>query len=233
MYASETDYYHEGYATGAMTSYRHERYDPEYGGEYDRGAYEQFYSQLTLPSFSSSNNQVDRPFDNDSRALRVYRGTPFPAYRAQHDPLADLRPGPLVKGYIPEKASRSDNISSASVFVERELSSLAGKVHVLFESVRKYGRFDMKDGRILLDRGESERECYEALGRLWQIGDGYVYVRQRKLIQEERQREILTFSVYHIDHNSYVKLPAKEAAEIIAKDPAWKNDVRSFDLEFV
>src|SRR6478672_5610358 len=150
MYAAPESEFCDGYGGSTMTtlSYNHgSRYEDQY--EYDRAMYRSsFYPPPPPLQSQQSHHQLayDDSYvpEGDSRALRVYRGAAIPNYWTPYDPLTDMRPGPLATGYLPAKASRSDNISSASAFFERELSTLSGKIHVLFESVRKFGRFDMK-----------------------------------------------------------------------------------------
>ena len=138
--------------------------------------------------------------------------------RTYYDPLATLRPGALATEYVPEKKSREENEKAAHEFLYNEVDKLGGDVHIIFESVRKFGRFDYRDGRMVLQDGETEASLYESLARLWQIGDGYIYLRQT----DQRRANMFVY-VFHIDHNTYTKLDPKQAAEMISHDPFWKK----------
>lgn len=147
--------------------------------------------------------------------------------RGYYDPLSSLRPGPLAPEYTPEKTGKYDNEKSAAHFIRKELDHLKGDVHVIYESTRKFGRFDMRDGRILMDKGESERDYIEGLSRLWQVGDGYIYVRQSG---DRREVKVL---VFHVDHNAYVKLEPREAIDVVTADPFWASLRSGCDLQFL
>jgi len=139
-----------------------------------------------------------------------------------------MRPGPLTEEYNPERATRADNTKLAFTFVRKELGPLTGNVHVIYESVRKFGRFDVEDGNIVLAANENEQDYIDGLGRLWQIGDGFIYVKQ-----SERKQNHSNVYVYHIDHNSYRKLDPKDAADVISSDPLWKKISSYTELRFI
>lgn len=151
--------------------------------------------------------------------------------KGYYDPLCSMRPGPLASEYNLERpSSKTENINSALAFVRKELGKLSGEAHVIYESVRKFGRFDIENGRIVLDKEgkEKEQDYIDGLGRLWQIGDGYIYVKQT-----EHKKTFAKVYVYHVDHNSYERLKAKEAADIISGDPFWEKISSTTELQFV
>jgi hypothetical protein len=211
---------------------------------YPMRGYEDHYSSSYDPEYSSLNHIY--PFYSHSHSHNVLTNTdetmytdtshalqPYRESKSRYDPLSDTRPGPMVASYIPDKITRNDTVSAAAKFFDVELTKLSGRLHVLFESVRKYGRFDMKNGSIVLDKGEDDKDYLQALGRLWQMGDGYVYVRQELTIQELGERPVVSFHVFHIDHISYIKLPPTKVEDIIRKDPIWKGDVKHYDVNFL
>jgi len=152
-----------------------------------------------------------------------------------YDPLSEMRPGSLAPRYSSGRNSKSDNENAATYFLDNELMPLIGHVHVMYESTRKFGRFDMRDGKLVLDKSEKESDILEELSRLWQMGDGYVYVRHTDEDDDRRgggSRSVMNVSIFHVDHTTYVKLEPREAAEMVSADPFWSRMKRG-DLRYV
>jgi hypothetical protein len=148
-----------------------------------------------------------------------------------YDPLNTMRPGPLAPEYIPERKSKLDYEKSAFHFIKEELDRLK-TAHVIFESTRKFGRFDVENGRIVLGPDECEADYTESLSKLWQIGDGYVYIREKEIGLLPEDKYIYRISVFHINHNNYVKLASLDAADLIKADPLWTQYCLEGELHF-
>lgn len=198
---------------------------------------------------SQESHELNGPPRNQNRMYRQhpyarYPPVPLPYYKRCHkgdlikttesrgrgyDPLTAFRPGPLAPEYNPGYPNKQDNDKAAKAFMRRELDGLSGHVHVIYESIRKFGRFDIQDGKIKMQREESEKDYIDGLSRLWQVGDGYIYVRH----YDSRKGEYFNVYVFHVDHITYNKLEASDAASVISGDPLWREIGKSRELRFI
>jgi hypothetical protein len=153
------------------------------------------------------------------------------------DHLANLLPGPLVPSpyqdliHVENTAIYS---RFAKNFFEDELKKLHGDIHVMYESVRRFGRFDMKEGNIILDPNEKDDEHISGLSRLWQLGNGYIYVKivLPKEQNSYRQRNVV-ITIYQVKRDSYERLENKETEKMVMEDPLWDNIKRNYNLQYV
>lgn len=153
----------------------------------------------------------------------------------KYDELAQLMPGPLAPSPLEEDEQMrlSDYNCFAKSFIMDELKKLDGDVHVMYESVRRFGRFEMREGRIMLDKNETEEDHVEGLSRLWQMGNGYVYVKYLPLKgrNSRRQRDVF-MTIFQIKEGTYQQLSSKETEEMIMKDPLWERVRRDRTVKY-
>jgi hypothetical protein len=135
-----------------------------------------------------------------------------------------LRPGPQATPILSK--GMTEYQKRAIEFVEKELKPLSGIKRIIFESVRKFGRLEMNDeGKIILLKNETEEQCIEGMSRLWQIGDGYIFVCQESgKMNEETGKPIVYIHVYHAGFTDYKKLSRTETEAIVSIDPFWKDE---------
>jgi hypothetical protein len=126
-----------------------------------------------------------------------------------------LRPGPLVQGPFGRSSEFRD---CADRLVRHELERLPGKVEVVYESARRFGRFDMNDSQFELSAAEKD-DCLDGLSRLWQTGEGYVYVWNTS--GSAGRAEVYIFQV--LGGRAYEKVTSRRAREMVQADPLWKT----------
>ena len=174
-----------------------------------------------------SNERRPRESTRDSMVLAKPRSSEMERSRRSDDkPKSEsLRPGPLAPSMI-NLALPLDHTGQAHHFVNNELKHLRGKVHVLFESVRKFGRFSMMDAEV--EGQETMEECIEGLSRLWQMGDGYI-----SILFDISSRGYASMRMFHTEKNNYAKLSPSECEKMVKADPFWEEERRNYDIRFM
>lgn len=159
--------------------------------------------------------QKQRPQQNSISSRQTYHN------RSHHnDAMKNLKPGPLQPGQ-----QRNSHLSyeekphnvKCKQFFQQTLQTIDGNVHVIYESVRKFGRFEMLDGNI---SNKDSKISMEGLSRIWQVGQGYIYVHQTMSKAGERLDNI---AVWEVDQDISRQLDSSECQSIISVDPLWEG----------
>ena len=90
----------------------------------------------------------------------------------------------------------------------------------------------MSEGKVIIDK---EEEHVEGLCRLWQVGNGYIYVKTLPPKERDttfRKRHIL-MAIYQVKKDSYEKLDAKQTERMVKEDPLWDRVRRDSSVQYV
>ena len=175
--------------------------------------------------FDNRLERTDQRYDNNNNNSPHHQQTRIV------DPLTSFLPGPLAP--LTWKDTEMNHMDIARKFLMTELLRLRGDVHIMYESVRRFGRFDIRDGKMKLDDTETEEDVLEGLSRLWQMGNGYVYIRHMEDARDSYRKRRLNVSIYHAKDSSWIKLDPKDTETMVRKDPLWGRVQREERLSFI
>lgn len=131
------------------------------------------------------------------------------------------------------KQKRLTPLQQAESFISLELCTLKGMKRIIYESSFKFGRLEMDGNDILLIPDETREQCVEGLARLWQMGDGYIFVcHQMGQTHEKSGKRLVYMSVYHVSCKDYRKLSGDEAEDMVSLDPFWKREMENSHMRF-
>ena len=150
--------------------------------------------------------------------------------------IENLKPGPFSSCALPPHILKpikheQEYELCAARFFHNELQMMEGEKEITYESVRKFGKFKMVDGVVVTDTQyvnvEEPDNCLEGMSKLWQIGDGFIYIRQKVSSSK------IHVSIYRITKREYEKLSSKEVAEMVNVDPFFEKDRKTKLITFV
>lgn len=227
-----------------MTTMSHER--DYYAGHYSSyyGYYEPHYNYDTIynppsntpydyPTLSSKSHFKDEPVQFQSQ--KSYQP------RKHTTPRSSLRPGPYDRPpeiILPSSSAKSQvEICKeyAEKFVSHVLYPIRGVKHITYESVRKFGRFDMRDNKMTSMYNcnlDIKEQSIQGLGRLWQIGKGIITVREFTGTTHQNGKQIIKVHIYETNKTVWNKLSYEEARNMVFRDPLWKTDIKDYHLIF-
>lgn len=177
-------------------------------------------------------NNLPRNMDRGLHYGEVYGAN----NRKQFSSLELLRPGPLApSAYSDIKSCKKEYEVQAERFFYNELRHMEGDIEIMYESVRKFGRFDMKNGDVVQNMDyvgwkHAEKDAIDGLSRLWQIGYGYIFVSQKT---NNGGYPGLNIMIFRAEKNEYEKLLASDVEAMITMDPFFAEDRATKDILYV
>lgn len=124
----------------------------------------------------------------------------------------------------------------ATLFFRNEIIPINSSKSIVYESIRKFGRFDMEWGEINSKENKSiaYQQVISGLSRLWQLGEGLVTVCQKtELVEKHSMLPVVNIYVFNVGKTSYEKLEKYQAEKEVLHDPLWIQEQKSNYFNFV
>lgn len=191
-------------------------------------------------SDGSSVPQQPEPYASKSYYSTNYKNRPIKQPISRIFPSSSFQKMRLGSSFQPESTDSVKKMTAqetlATLFFRNEIIPINSSKSIVYESIRKFGRFDMEWEEINSKENKSiaYQQVISGLSRLWQLGEGLVTVCQKtELVEKHSMLPVVNIYVFNVGKTSYEKLEKYQAEKEVLHDPLWIQEQKSNYFNFV